>query len=169
MLFRKWISVDSTLSYDQLVLPSVLRKEVLQSMNNSITSAHLGVHKTVTKIKQNFCWYKMNDSVRLWISQCSFCEARKRPAKKPKAPLTEYSVGFPMDRLSVDVLGPFPITKTGSRFILVVQDNFTKFVETYAIPNQTAETVANKIVMEFFSRYGLVLDLHSDQGTNRNK
>ena len=166
VLFRKWISVDSTLSYDQLVLPSVLRKEVLQSMHNSITSAHLGVHKTVTKIKQNFYWYKMNDSVRLWISQCSFCEARKRPAKKPKAPLTEYSVGFPMDRLSVDVLGPFPVTKTGLRFILVVQDNFTKFVETYAIPNQTAETVANKLVMEFFSRYGLVLDLHSDQGTN---
>ena len=58
------------------------------------------------------------------------------------------------------------VTKTGSRFILVVQDNFTKFVEAYAIPNQTAETVANKLVMEFFSRYGLVLDLHSDQRTN---
>ena len=58
------------------------------------------------------------------------------------------------------------VTKTGSRFILVVQDNFKKFVETYAIPNQTAETVTNKLVIEFFSRYGLVLDLHSDQGTN---
>ena len=89
VLFRKWVSVDSTLSYDQLVLPSVLRNKVLQSMHNSITSAHLGVHKTATKIKQIFYWYKMNDSVWLWISQCSFCEARKRPAKKPKAPMTE--------------------------------------------------------------------------------
>ena len=69
-----------------------------------------------------------------------------------------------MDRLSAGVLGPFPDTKIGSRFILVVQDNFTKFVEAYAIPKQTAE--ANKLVMEFFSRYGLVLDLHSNQGTN---
>ena len=73
----------------------------------------------------------MNNSVWLWISQRSLCEARKRPAKKPKAPLTQYSVGFPMDRLSVDVLGPFPVTKTGSWFILVVQENFTKFVAAY--------------------------------------
>ncbi|MCG8033309.1 MAG: DDE-type integrase/transposase/recombinase [Candidatus Thiodiazotropha taylori] len=166
VLFRKWISVDSTLSYDQLVLPSVLRKEVLQSMHNGITAAHLGVHETVMKIKQNFYWYKMKESVRLWVGQCSFCEARKRPTKKPKAPLKEYSVGFPMDRVSVDVLGPFPVTKAGSRFILVVQDNFTKFVEAYAIANQTAETVAHKLVMEFFTKYGLPLDLHSDQGKN---
>ena len=113
-------------------------------MHNSVTAAHLGVHKTASKIKQNFYWYRLKESVRLWISQCSFCEARKRPAKKPKAPLTEYSVGFPMDRLSIDILGPFPVTKTGSRFILVAQDNFTKFVEAYAIPDQTAQTVANK-------------------------
>ena len=166
VLFRKWTSEDSSLCYDQLVLPNILRKEVLQSMHSSVTAAHLGVHKTATKIKQNFYWYRMKESVRLWISQCSFCEARKRPARKPKAPLTEYSVGFPMDRLSIDILGPFPVTKTGSRFILVAQDNFTKFVEAYAIPDQTAETVANKLVMEFFSRYGLVLDLHSDQASN---
>ena len=131
-----------------------------------MTAAYLGVKKTAEKIKQNFYWYKMKESVRLWISQCSFCEAQKRPAKRPRAPLTEYCVGFPMDRLSVDILGPFPLTKTGSRYILVAQDNFTKFVEAYAIPDQTAETVANKLVMEFFSRYGLVLDLHSDQGSN---
>ena len=71
-----------------------------------------------------------------------------------------------MDRLSVDVLCPFPVTNTCSRFNLLVQDNVTKFVEAYAIPDQTAETVADKLVMEFFSRHGLVLDLHSDQGTN---
>lgn len=166
LLFKKWVSEDNVLSHDQLVLPSVLRKQVLCSLHNGITSAHLGVHKTVAKIKQNFYWYKMNDSVRLWISQCSFCEARKRPAKRPKAPLTEYSVGFPMDRISVDILGKFPVTKAGSRYILVVQDNFTKFVEAYAMKDQTAETVANTLVMEFFSRYGLPLDSHSDQGVN---
>ncbi|MCG8112852.1 MAG: RNase H-like domain-containing protein [Candidatus Thiodiazotropha taylori] len=166
LLFRKWVSADSTSSYYQFVLPSILRREVLKSLHNDITSAHLGVHKTVSKVKQNFYWYKMNESVRLWIKQCSFCEARKRPAKRAKAPLKEYSVGFPLDRVSIDILGPFPVSKAGSRFILVVQDNFTKFVEAYAIADQTAETVANKLVLEFFSKYGLALDVHSDQAKN---
>ena len=73
-----------------------------------------------------------------------------------------------MDLLSIDILRPFPITKTGSRFILVAQrqDNFTKFVEAYVIPYQTAETLPNKLVMEYFSGYGLVQDLHSDQASS---
>jgi len=45
-------------------------------------------------------------------------------------------------------------------------DQYTKFVECYPIPDQKAETVAKKIVYEYFSRYGLSLDLHSDQGSN---
>lgn len=39
-------------------------------------------------------------------------------------------------------------------------------IECYAIPDQRAETVANKIVFEYFCRFGLPLDLHSDQGKN---
>lgn len=67
LLSKKWVSVDNTSSYDQFILPSLLRKEVMKSLHNSITSAYLGVHKTVAKVKQNFYWYKMNDSVRIWI------------------------------------------------------------------------------------------------------
>ena len=44
-------------------------------------------------------------------------------------------------------------------------DCFTKYVEIYALPNQEAETVAQMLTREFFSRYGVPLELHSDQGT----
>ncbi len=54
-----------------------------------------------------------------------------------------------------DITGPFPASDSGNKYILVVMDSFTKFVEAYAIPDQRAETVANKIVFEFLLRYGL--------------
>ena len=44
LLLKKWVLEDNVLSQDQLVLPSVLRKQVLCSLHNDITSAHLGVH-----------------------------------------------------------------------------------------------------------------------------
>ena len=50
--------------------------------------------------------------------------------------------------------------------ILEVSDYWTRWTEAYAIPDQTAETVANKIVTEFICRFGVCLDLHSDQGRN---
>ena len=48
--------------------------------------------------------------------------------------------------MGTDIYGPLPKSKAGNVFILVVQDYFTRWVEMYAIPDQTAETVAGNIV-----------------------
>lgn len=71
-----------------------------------------------------------------------------------------------MERIALDVLGPFPESNRGNRVILVVGDYFTKWVEAYAMPNQEASTCAEKLVAEFVSRFGVPRQLHSDQGRN---
>ncbi len=71
-----------------------------------------------------------------------------------------------MDRVATDILGPFPQSDQGNRYVLLVGDYFTRWVEAYPIPNFTAETVASKIVYEFIARFGSPLELHSDQGQN---
>ena len=71
-----------------------------------------------------------------------------------------------MDRVATDILGPFPQLKSGNRYILLVGDYFTRWIEAYAIPEFSAQTVAHKLVYEFFSRFITTFDLHSDQGRN---
>lgn len=71
-----------------------------------------------------------------------------------------------MERLAMDILGPLPQTPRGNKFVLVVTDYFTKWTESYPIPNQEAVTVAEKLVGEFVCRFGVPRELHSDQGTN---
>jgi hypothetical protein len=165
VLFRKLTCKDKTIK-EQLVIPSLLKKDVLKSCHNFKLSAHLGIDKTVFKVKSSFYWYKMKDDVKDFIRNCTVCASRKRPTKQGRHGLIEYSVSFPLDRVCTDVVGPLPVSQQGNRYILVVMDQFTKFVECYAIPNQKAEIVARKIVYEYFSRYGVSLDIHSDQGSN---
>ncbi|GFX37107.1 retrovirus-related Pol polyprotein from transposon 412 [Trichonephila clavipes] len=43
-------------------------------------------------------------------------------------------------------------------------DYFTKWPEVYPIPDQEAPTVAEAVVQHWISRYGVPLQLHSDQG-----
>ncbi|GFU03784.1 retrovirus-related Pol polyprotein from transposon 412 [Trichonephila clavipes] len=43
---------------------------------------------------------------------------------------------------------------------------FTKWPETYPIPDQEACTVAEVLVKRWISRFGVPLQLHSDQGRN---
>ena len=89
---------------------------------------------------------------------------RKSVGESGLSPLKQYLVGAPMERLAMDILG-FQ-TPRGNRFVLVVTDYFSKWTELYAIPNQEATTVAEKLLSEFVCRFGVPRELHSDQGTN---
>ncbi|KAI3375469.1 hypothetical protein L3Q82_003801 [Scortum barcoo] len=59
-----------------------------------------------------------------------------------------------MERVAVDIMGPFPRTDKGNRYVLAAMDYFTKWPEAYAIPDQEAETVANALVEGMFTRFG---------------
>ena len=70
----------------------------------------------------------------------------------------------PMERIDTDILGELPLTDKGNRYILVVSDYFTKWTEAFPMPNMEARTVADIIVREVVSRFGVPSSIHSDQG-----
>lgn len=72
----------------------------------------------------------------------------------------------PLDRLHVDILGPFPVSSSGNKYILVIGDQFTRWVEAFPVPDQCAETTANRVVYDFIARFSAPLELHTDQGRN---
>ena len=66
----------------------------------------------------------------------------------------------------MDVAGPFPISNSGNRYVLVVMDYFSKWPEVYAIPNQEAKTIVDVFGKNWVCRYGVPSEIHSDQGRN---
>ena len=71
-----------------------------------------------------------------------------------------------MERVAMDIFGPLPTTKRGNKYILVVSDYFTRWVEAYSLPNSEAPTVARTLVSEWICRYGAPDAIHTDQGKN---
>ena len=150
----------------QLLVPKTLRLEIIRNNHDTLLGGHYGVNKTSEKIKQKFYWFLMNQDIKLYIRQCQQCNKIKDPRKKPKARLGLYLAGYPLDRLAVDVMGPMPLTKDKNRYILVIGDYFTRWMEAYSLPSQHAEVIAEKLVHEFIARFGTPLEIHSDQGRN---
>mgnify|MGYP001490693603 FL=1 len=70
-----------------------------------------------------------------------------------------------MVRMGVDLIGPLPLTEKHNRYICVLQDYGTKWVELFALERKTMEHVANVLLDEVFYRYGVCAKLHSDKGT----
>ena len=147
----------------QLVLPLSLRKEVLGQLHDHITAGHFGQHTTVAKVRQRFYWHGLMEYVHDWCHQFDSCATIKL-TKKPRAPLQQFPVGCPLERVAMDILGPLPRSHNGNKYILVVADCFTKWTEAYAIPNQEATTIVKTLVVKFICRYGAPMQILTDQG-----
>ena len=64
--------------------------------------------------------------------------------------------------IAVDVL-EVPLSSNSNRYLLVVQDYFTKWAEAIPMVDQTAATITNALV-KLCSVFGLPEVIHSDQG-----
>ena len=73
---------------------------------------------------------------------------------------------YPFEKLSWDIMGPLPTSSCGNKYILVVTDLFTKWVEAFPLAKTDSVTLAKVLVNEIVCRYGVPRYLHSDQGAN---
>ena len=164
VLKRRYDNTSGKSSWLQLVLPQLLREEVLQELHAGALEGHLGEEKLLGKVKERFYWPGMQQDARDWCRTCEFCATRKTAPKRNCAPLQTIKAGFPMQVVAADILGPLPESEAGNSYVLVASDYFTKWMEAYAIPNQEAITVARKLTDEMFCRFSPPDQLHSDQG-----
>jgi len=73
-----------------------------------------------------FFWPGYSVVVKEWCKTCVNCATRKVPPRKRRAPLQNILTGYPMQIVAADIVGPFPTTANGNRYILVASDYFAK-------------------------------------------
>lgn len=164
VLYREWYETQGGPSTLQFVLPEVWRAEIMTLLHDNICSGHMGIHRTIARVRARFYWVGFKEDIVTKCNTCHACQARNMPTKPTKAPLKPYTVGVPMERVQMDIIGPLPETRLGNKYVLTITCCFTKWTESYPLKNITAEAVASTFVKEFICRYGLVKEIHSDQG-----
>jgi hypothetical protein len=148
----------------QYVVPYSERRNVLRQYHDEKTSGHLGIKKTLSKIRSKYYWPGLQRDVRLYIAGCELCSKRKSDNVTKCAPMKVVHSGYPLERIATDILGELPLTKKGNKYILVVADYYSKWTESFGMPNMEASTVAKIIVEEVICRIGTPAVIHSDQG-----
>lgn len=113
MLQRRLEDAQGQESYWVVLVPRALRQELFPEVHGGVTSGHLGEKKTLSRLRQRFYWVGMQRDVQEWCRACDACCAKKGPARRTRAPLQLYQVGAPMERVTVDIAGPLPVTTQG--------------------------------------------------------
>lgn len=166
LLTRRFQQTRNSFPDYSIVIPKSLIPQVLQGVHDCPFAGHLGITRTLDRIRSRFFWPKMRQTVEHYIASCHICSQHNQQTSSDKAPLKPIEVGEPFTFWAMDYMGPLPETTRGNKHILVIMDHFTKWCEAFATPDQKASTVAEILVNKIFSRFGPPAVLHSDQGAN---
>lgn len=148
-----------------LCVPLALRKRVLEELHDDVTSGHLGVLKTYTKVRNRFFWKNLERTVRKYVKRCEACQKTKSDAGLMKGNLQpiEYP-SAPFSMVGIDLMGSLTLTTRRNRYIIVLIDFFTKYVEAEPLKNMRSQTIADWFVNKIVMRYGAVDRVLTDQG-----
>ena len=149
----------------QLVLPEKLRSDVPKFLHSDVTSGHLGINKTSDGVQTRYFWIGMDKDITKWVRKCEQCQLRKAPQRTRRAPMQQYLVMAPMERIAIDILGQLPESHSGNRYILVAADCYSKRVDAWPMPNMETIAIPNILIDQMFSLWGVPLHIHTDRGT----
>ena len=148
-----------------ILVPEGLRPLILQDAHGHLLTGHDGLCKTKARISQSYFWPGMDKDITDHIKRCHRCQLRKtdhRPPPQLLSPLPQCSE--PNQRIHADLFGPLKTTDSSKKYILAMTDACTKYVELVALPDKEALTVTSAIFSKWICRYGLPLELITDQG-----
>lgn len=64
VLCRRFEAPDGSSAVAQIVVPSALHEEVLSDLHEGVLGGHLGIDKTLTRLKERFYWPGHHNDVR---------------------------------------------------------------------------------------------------------
>ena len=147
-----------------LLLPYLLITPAIMRAHKQM--AHMGNTATYNKLRLHAFFPHMLTKITQVLMNCGPCQLKTTRLPDQKHTLRSHQPGYPFQVLSLDFVGPFPLSHPKKyKYLLTIKDTFTRWVEAFPIHHADAQTVVHILQTEIFPRYGFCERLHSDRGT----
>jgi hypothetical protein len=129
-------------------------------------SGHGGVERTLRKLDdKNLNWDKRTLHVKRFIKMCACCQKMDQIKRIIHSyPFTTSSYGV-LDLISIDIIEGLPTDEFGMTMIIVIIDNFSRFIDLYPTRTTSAEAAVDAL-LQFCGRYGTPHQIKTDQGNS---
>jgi hypothetical protein len=153
----------NTSSWSTWTIPDDKYK-MLKSVHNCIAGHH-GVDTTLRKLsRQGLKWKGMREHTRRYIKECDTCQ--KHSYRQFKVNVPKFVTGRinPMEKISIDTIGPLPKDREGNEYALVIIDMFSRWMTIYPTKTVSAEEAA-KVLLHHVGTFGVPAQIQSDNGS----
>ncbi|XP_036140388.1 uncharacterized protein LOC118644842 [Monomorium pharaonis] len=143
------------------------REALILENHASSHGGHKGVTKTYNRLRPHYFWSSMKKDISDLIRKCKQCQIKKLTRIKTKEPMIITDTpGTAFDKVSLDIMGPLPITIKGNQYILTMQDLLTKYTVAVPLNDATSVSIADAFAKNFICIYGAPKAILTDQGAN---
>ena len=110
-------------------------------------NGHLGISKTYERISQKFYWEKMKKYIEDYTKSCKDCQLTKRAQYNNQADgVLIHPPRTLGERITIDHVGPFPVSTEGFKYILTIQDQLTKILTLIPVKLTQAVETAERLL-----------------------
>ena len=147
--------------------PKSMTPEIIKAAHSSFYGGHASVERTVERITGQWWWPQVSQEVNDFVRKCIVCLKTKDPYgfQSRKAPMGKYVIpDRPNVRVHVDLFGPLKTVSGAGKYVMVMTDAFTKYVELAIIDNKEMETVGWTFFKRWICRHTCPEQLVTDRG-----
>ena len=145
-----------------ICLPESMVLEVRSLCHQSEIRGHSELKGRLNKFLKGFCMLSARQKICFLNGRCDTCLTKEQSmpvrTKKHVPSLTGYIEKQYGDLVSMSK------TIRGNRYMLTVEDSFSRYCRVYPIPKNVEHMVAKVLMDQHFNVYGFPDQLHSDNG-----
>lgn len=149
----------------QVIVPTNVIERVLYFYHDSPWAGHPGRDEMFNTINQYYYWSEMRSDISKYTKNCLVCLSVKGRNLQQSATMTAHVATNPGEIFSIDIMGPYPKTGSGCRFLITVEDLFTRWVEAKPVPTVRSKDIIHFLNNEVCCRLGYPKTIISDNGT----
>ncbi|GJS50625.1 reverse transcriptase domain-containing protein [Tanacetum coccineum] len=140
-------------------------KYMIREIHKGSCSMHAGQRSVVAKaMRLGYYWPTMHRDAREMIRTCKDCQIHRPVPRNPQHKLTPITAPWPFYKWGIDIAGPFSEGPGKVKFLIVVVDYFTKWIEAKAVATITGNQVKKFVWDNIVCHFGLPGEIVSDNG-----
>eukprot|EP00873_Tetraselmis_striata_P020405 jgi/Tetstr1/440669/TSEL_028978.t1 len=139
------------------------RPDAIRRVHASI--GHLGRDRTYQVLARHFVRPGMHKDVGAMVKQCRACDRVKASFNQKHDRLKPMPLFGLFYRFSVDSAGPLPTSSEGHKYVIVIVEHFSKWIELVHVRDLEASTTAKAFHERVLAHYGAPVEVVTDNGT----
>lgn len=127
--------------------------------------SHFGVNKIFAILNDVIYFKNLRKHVQKIVSSCDVCQRIKHNRFDPSGPLKSIIPRQKLETLSADIFGPIPRSRYRHKYIFVVIDLFSKYIQLYPLRKITSEKLIEFILDKWVPTIGSPQRILSDNAS----